>query len=302
MSDPQHSRPKRLFIFVGHGTGGSTARRLAALCAEMRIDVVCSENVNLLVEQHFDAVCFPGGSAAQQFNAIGERLSPLFSPGEWEWRVKILVQFANADFSQFFVADKCSRNGDIVRDFVHKHGGGYLGICAGAQLGSERRLDLMRGVSFDQKTTDLLGAGIGSLLLHLTLTNAKDLKVEEEERKLIVDENVEPSNLVANQHDKFLCKWHNGPFFGCPWSLPKDVQVLATVDDASAAPSNKTATSVPKRLLARMRRRACIVRRNNVVFCGPHPECMPHDAVARALTRHLLEIALGLDLEPNEAN
>ena len=71
MSDPQHSRPKRLFIFVGHGTGGSTARRLAALCAEMRIDVVCSENVNLLVEQHFDAVCFPGGSAAQQFNAIG---------------------------------------------------------------------------------------------------------------------------------------------------------------------------------------------------------------------------------------
>lgn len=63
----------RILVFVGHGTGGSSAKRIRAIgeARGARVDLSGAEAIRALSPLEHDVVVFPGGSAVQQFNSIG---------------------------------------------------------------------------------------------------------------------------------------------------------------------------------------------------------------------------------------
>lgn len=88
-----------VLIFVGHGTGGSTAKRLVAILERHGVSVTLSDHLDD-AEMPAKLIIVPGGASVQQGNALGpEKLKK-------------------------------------IRSFVSS-GGSYLGICAGAMLGCD---------------------------------------------------------------------------------------------------------------------------------------------------------------------
>ena len=141
-----------------------------------------------------------------------------------------------------------------VRRFV-SNGGGYLGICAGAQLASEW-LDLLAGAKQQHKILGLIGAG-----------QFADV-------------------LCSHNGDSLAIKWRNGPVFAPAHALPKGVECVLAIDDAVAVGGKR---KLPARVRSQMRRRSAVVRCGRVVACGPHPECTRG---AEALTVQLLRLTL----------
>ena len=299
-----HNR-KTLLIYTGPGSGGSTARRIAQLCehvgdvqAMLSDDLSCFLALDSASLQHNDnqnnatqihAICIPGGSWVQMANFLGELAAfCLRTNSESQLNLTILI---------FFKTGVQGRR--AIKKFV-ENGGGYLGICAGAQLGAKQSLDLLNGVSFDRKFHDALGSGFGANLhcqIRESLINEPMNQFDNIESSSSSSSSSSASSELVLERKKMISKWHNGPFFPPKFALSKKIDVLATsVEMTERVKVSHNGKQRKNRhfnaIRSRVRQKSCVIRQGNIILCGPHPECTTESEIATKFTVQMLRIVL----------
>jgi len=209
-------RQLHVLLYIGPGAAGPGIPRLTTILESNHCKITAVKKLPTSRElniENFDLVLFPGGSATKQFNHIG------------------------------------SEGVQAVREFVES-GGGYVGICAGAFLGSVNN-----------------SSTVGLTLLDVPYV--KKLWKDGEDLRgdiiLSLNDTASPWKKADELHTEIECHYHNGAIFP-PYHLPKGITVLAAIKEGTGGKAKS----------AKMRRKATILKgkfgRGHVVLCGPHPE------------------------------
>jgi len=205
-----------ILLFTGDGARGPGISRLSTIITQHCRLTTLDQIPNSLNLENFDLVLFPGGSSVKQYNGIGP--------------------------------DGIT----YVKDFVNS-GGGYVGICAGAFLGSYNTGSATSGLNLLQVAWSR----------HKLFKDGEDLRGD-----IVLTLNDCASRWYIKDEefkDEVECHYHNGAIFP-PYGLPKGVTILATIKEGTGGKSKA----------AKMRRKATIISgkygQGNVILCGPHPE------------------------------
>jgi len=204
-----------ILLYVGPGAAGKGIPILISLLLQHNCKVSSLTTLpskNELTLDNYDLILFPGGSARKQLSSIGQD------------GIK------------------------VVRSFVES-GGGYVGICAGAFMGSV----CCHSTGFELLSVPHLNHDLfknrADLLGTITLS-LQDNAISWKSKPQITFETE--------------CHFHNGAIF--PRNLPASITQLATIK-AGIGGMRKTAV---------MRSKSTIIYgkygQGTVVLCGPHPE------------------------------
>eukprot|EP01084_Bolivina_argentea_P207636 354224_1 len=203
---------RRYFIFVKYPKANG-AKQIINILQRNGFEVDYCYDINQLKEGYHDVLIIPGGTARVQQKALGEK-----------GLEKILSFVSN--------------------------GGGYIGFCAGAFLGSYQ--------------TKLKNGPLGLKLLDSEFYLGNIINKTNVKGKIIMRINPNDDNsFIETNLITVKCIYHNGAFWDRK-KLHKSVKIIGLIKHG-IKPHHKE-----------MNNKACIIgghyNKGKVVLCGPHPE------------------------------